>query len=270
MSKHLSILSDFLNTPLACADPIFDRFAALPNAVVGIGPEKLQRYVYIPGTRKDRVVLVAHTDTVWDTAYNKPFSDAPSLQYEDGVFFSGNPTCGIGADDRAGCAMLWVLRDCGHSILLVDGEEHGKHGARYLRKTNRKLFRQLNRHAFMIELDWKGTSGCLFNQVENTQKFKAYIENVLGFTDSKAKGGTDLQVLCRDVCGVNIGIGYHDWHRPSERLVVSEWENTLARLSAFLQQPQTRFPTKFLSPCILFFKRCISKVRSIAKKLLKR
>ena len=266
MSAHQEILLEFLNTPLECADAIFHRFAALPNAVVGTGPEKLQRYIYIPGSRKDRIVLVAHTDTVWDNAYSKSFSGEQGITFENGIFSSANPTCGIGADDRAGCAMLWVLRDCGHSILLVDGEEHGKLGARYLRKSNPKLFRQLNRHAFMIELDWTETGGCLFNQVENTQKFKTYIQNVLGFAEGQSKGGCDLQVLCRDVCGVNLGIGYHNQHTPKECLVLSEWENTLAKLSVFLSQPQTRFPTKALSPYFLFCKRCMNKVRRILKK----
>lgn len=270
MTKHESLLSEFLNTPLDSGDQIFDRFAALPNAVTSVGSAPLQRYVYIPGTRRDRIVLVAHTDTVWDKAYGKPFSGVPSVELKDGVFFSGNPTCGIGADDRAGCAMLWLLRDCGHSILLVDGEEHGKHGARYLRKSNPKLFRQLNRHAFMIELDWKGTDGCLYNQVDNTKKFKAYIETVLGFTDSKAKGGTDLQVLCKNVCGVNIGIGYHGWHTEREQLVVSQWENTLQKLNAFLQQPQKRYRTKFFAPYLHFFKRCVNKALKIVKGIIRK
>ncbi len=265
MSNYEQLLTGFLNTPLECADELFDRFAALPHAITATGSEPLQRYVYIPGTRKDRVVLVAHTDTVWDKAYNKAFEGAPCVELHNGVFSSANPTCGIGADCRAGCAMLWVLRDCGHSILLVNGEEHGKHGARYLRKSNPKLFRELNRHCYMIELDWKGTDCCLFNQVDNTKKFKAYIENILGFADSNAKGGTDLQVLCRHVCGVNIGIGYHSWHTPKEQLVVSEWENTLAKLSDFLKRPQKRYRSKFFTPYILFCKRCINKAVRIIK-----
>lgn len=261
--NNYELLSEFLRTPLESGEKLFDRFAALPNAVTAVGSEPLQRYVYIPGTRKDRIVLVAHADTVWDKAYDKPFSGTPEIKFENGVFLSGNPTCGIGADDRAGCAMLWALRDCGHSILLVDGEEHGKRGAHFLRKSNPKLFRELNRHCYMMELDWAGTNCCLFNQVDNTKKFKAYIENVLGFADSKAKGGTDLQVLCKAVCGVNIGIGYRGWHTAKEHLIVSEWENTLEKLSAFLQQPQKRFRTKLLTPLI---KRCINKAKSIIKK----
>lgn len=270
MSDNERLLSEFLNTPLDSGDQIFDRFAALPKAVKDTGSAPLQRYVYIPGARKDRVVLVAHTDTVWDKAYNKPFSGAPAVEFQNGVFFSANPTCGIGADDRAGCAMLWELRNCGHSILLVDGEEHGKRGAHYLRKTNHKLFCELNRHCYMIELDWKGTNCCLFNQVDNTKKFKAHIETTLGFADSKAKGGTDLQVLCKDVCGVNIGIGYHGWHTEREQLVVSEWENTLAKLNAFLQQPQKRFRAKFFAPYLHFFKRCVNKALKIVKGIIRK
>lgn len=261
--QRKQLLLEFLNAPLDGGAPILERFAALPNAVCGKGKEPLQNYVYIPGSRKDRVVLVAHADTVWDRAYSRVFSGERSVLFEDGAFYSSTTECGIGADDRAGCAMCWALKDCGHSILIVDGEEHGKHGAWYLRRTNRKLFRELNRHRYMIELDWMGTDSCLFNQVENTKKFKQYIEQVLGAKDSKAKGGTDLQVLCRDICGVNVGIGYHGWHSPKESLVVAEWENTLEKLENFLARPQKRFPTKFLSNQISLAKRCINKVLRI-------
>lgn len=136
--------------------------------------------------------------------------------------------------------MLWELRDSGHSLLLVDGEEHGKCGARYLKDADRRLFRELNRHGYMIEFDWKGTDGCLFNQVDTTKRFRQYIARV-GFADSRARGGTDLQVLCRRVCGVNVGVGYHGWHTKEETLVVAEWENTFAKISAHLSGPQQRF-----------------------------
>ncbi len=262
---HEQIISEFLNVPLDSGDAIFERFAALPGAVVGKGGEPLQRYVYLPGARKDRIVLVAHIDTVWDKAYGKPFSGEHTVLFEDGVFKSGTEGCGIGADDRAGCAMLWQMRECGHSILVTDGEEKGKHGAKYLKKSNPRLFRELNRHAYMIELDWKGTECCLFNQVDNTDKFKKYIENDLGFADSKANGGCDLQILCRHACGVNIGVGYHGWHADKETLVVSEWENTLKKLSAFLSKPQKRYGSRFLPPYVRFARRCVGKVLRMLK-----
>lgn len=266
MEKYKETLLEFLNTPLDSGDQIFDRFASLPGAVAGKGDEPLERYVYIPGKRKDRVVLVAHIDTIWDKAYGKAFSDDRAICYSDGIFSSSNPDCGIGADDRAGCAMLWELRDSGHSILITDGEEKGKVGAWYLRKSNQQLFRELNKHCYMMELDWKGTNCCLFNQVDNTKKFKKQIENVLGFTDSKAKGGTDLAVLCRRICGVNLGVGYRYHHTAKEGLVLSAWENTLIKLREYLAPPQTRFCSKFFPPYVRLMKRAFQKLKSLLKK----
>lgn len=234
------IVEYFLNISIADSGEIFQKFSALPGALTGCGENALERYVYVPGKKKNAVVLVAHADTVWDTSYGNPLKTTAA--HKDGVYYSTNPNCGIGADDRAGCAMLWALRDSGHSLLLVDGEEHGKVGARYLRKRNPKLFRQLNRHRFMIELDWQGTNGCLYNQVENTQAFKDYISSHLCFQDDQKKGGCDLQILCRRICGVNIGVGYHNYHRSAETLVLAEWENTYHKLTAFLQQEHPRFP----------------------------
>ena len=160
------IIEKFLNMPLNSADGIFAEFEALPGAIFNKGESALERYVCIPGSRKNAIVLVAHADTVWDESYNR--SAQTTVQFADGVYTGTNSLCGIGADDRAGCAMLWALKDCGHTILIVNGEEKGKVGARFLKKSNPALFKQLNRHRFMIELDWQGAGGCLFNQVDFT------------------------------------------------------------------------------------------------------
>lgn len=239
MESNRELLSRFLNYSVADSAEIQKLFASLPGAVTGSGRQALEQYVYVPGTKKHPLVLVAHTDTVWDSFYGRPTQTTAIC--EDGVFRSTNPDCGIGADDRAGCAMLWALRNCGHSLLIVSGEEKGKIGANYLRKHNPRLFRHLNRHQFMIELDWCGTGGCLYNQVDNTQAFKDYIAAQLGFRDDQQKGGCDLQVLCQKVCGVNIGVGYHGNHSPAETLNVAEWEHTYQALSSFLQLEHPKF-----------------------------
>lgn len=262
---NIEILQQFLNFSLTNSQEIHDLFATLPGAIVGRGHKPLERFVYVPGVKKNNLVLVAHTDTVWDDQYGHP--NQTSAVMENGTFLSTNPDCGIGADDRAGCAMLWALRNCGHSLLIVDGEEKGKHGAHYLRKHHKKLFRQLNRHRFMLELDWQGTNSCLYNQVDNTQVFKDYIASRLGFYDSQKKGGCDLQVLCSKVCGVNLGVGYHDNHRPSETLVVAEWENTYNALAAFLQMDHPKFPIPVNKRFKSFLRRCKGKSGSILRKL---
>lgn len=260
------ILAEFLSYPLHTADDIFARFESIPGAIAGKGDNALERYVCIPGNRENKLVLVAHTDTVWDDAYGRPAQT--TVHFEDGIFKGTNPDCGIGADDRAGCAMLWALRDCGHTILLVNGEEKGKHGAKFLRQSNPKLFRFLNRHQFMIELDWRGTGLCLFNQVDYTDRFHKYITNTLEFQDDKKPGGCDLQILCRQICGVNIGVGYHSWHRHEEYLNLEEWENTLSRLQRFLQLSHPKFPLSVVRKPLRFLVRVRNKICRIIKGFL--
>ena len=257
------ILTEFLSYPLDSAEEIFQRFETIPGAVCGKGQTPLQRYVCIPGTRKHKLVLVAHTDTVWDQAYENP--KQTTVVFENGVFKSTNPECGIGADDRAGCAMLWALRHSGHTILLVNGEEKGKHGARFLRHSNPKLFRMLNRHQFMIELDWRGTGRCLLNQVDYTKRFHKYITGNLQFQEDPHTGGCDLQFLCKDICGVNIGVGYHKWHRADEYLDLAEWESTLQRLTNILAMEHPRFPTSLSKKIHRFAARLKNKIFKILK-----
>ena len=257
------LLEDFLSSPLNTADDIFARFEEIPGAIVGKGAHPLERYVCIPGIRKNKVVLVAHADTVWDDAYGKPATT--TVSFENGIFKSTNPECGLGADDRAGCAMLWALRNSGHTILLVNGEEKGKVGAKFLRKSNPKLFRFLNQHQFMIELDWRGTGGCLFNQVDYTMRFHKYFLRTLGWQDDNRPGGCDLQILCHRICGVNIGVGYHKWHCNDEYLDLAEWENTLACLTKFLEMPHPRFGTSITKKLLRFASRVKGKLYRILK-----
>jgi len=99
------------------------------------------------------VLLCAHVDTVWDDAgpadpllaREDPFgwgSDDMLCSHESprertwcrsriGIWLSGTPGIGIGADDRAGVwACLELRRRTGCAVLLLDGEERGAHGAR--------------------------------------------------------------------------------------------------------------------------------------------
>lgn len=258
-----AILDRFLNIPISSSQGVFEIFAQLPGAVWRKGEQPLQQFVYVPGTRTDRVVLVAHADTVWDNFYGRPREAV--LRYEDGIYSSGNPLCGIGADDRAGCAMVWALRHSGHSLLILDGEEKGKIGANYLRKSHKKLFRELNRHRFMLELDWAGAGGCLFNQVDNTPAFKAYIQTA--YTDSQHKGGCDLQILCRDVCGANLSVGWNFCHTPKEQLDLAQWEENLQNLTEFLANPQKQYKIPLKTKLRNFYRKCRSLAGGILRKL---
>lgn len=266
MTSNEDLLREFLSMPLDRGTEILEKFAALPGAKYEKGELPTAAYVYVPGTRKDRVLLTAHVDTVWDSAYQRPHTGSHALIYENGVFRSGEPGVGIGADDRAGCAMLWALRNSGHSLLLTNGEEHGKAGVKLLME-NRRLFRKINRSRWMLALDWVGTDSCLFYGVENTELFKRYIQTKSPFCDSKVNAGCDLFYLCKKVCGVNIGVGYHRYHKETECLSVNEWEHTFDALTTLLQQPQRRFRLSIPGRLRRLGKTCRNKVIHILVKV---
>ena len=99
MNNDLKILKEFLEIPIASSDGVFEKFLNLPGAVMrGQGQE---RFLYIPGKRTNKVLLVAHADTFWDMHYYDSSAYEQKLIFENGVIRSGSSNCGIGADDRA-------------------------------------------------------------------------------------------------------------------------------------------------------------------------
>lgn len=234
------VLERMLDMPISSPDAIFSLFRTLPGVIESHGEGK-QGYLYVPGTRKDRCVLVAHADTVFDLAYDqKPVEQG--IVFEDGFYRGTNPACSIGADDRAGCAMLWLLRNSGHSLLLLDGEEHGQIGSHFLKESNPELFAEINAHTFMVQLDRQNASDYKTYQLPVPQAFTDYIERETGYALSESTGRTDIQVLCESVSGVNLSVGFHDEHKPTERLCLAEWEHTLRIVRAMVAKPLTRYP----------------------------
>ena len=137
--------------------------------------------------------------------------------------------------------MLWALKDSGHSLLLLGGEEHGKIGAKFLKSSAPDLYKEINSHRFMIELDWAGSGGCLYNGVLNSDKFKNYINKELNVKEDNFKGGCDLSILCNDICGVNLGVGYHKHYTENEYLSAAEWQAVFEEVSRFLEKEHPKF-----------------------------
>ncbi len=196
----------------------------------GVGDEA---FIYIPGTRTDRVLLVAHTDTVWD---RRPSYPAP-VRYENGRYFSSVATQGIGADDRAGCAMLWYLRDLGHSLLLTSGEESGCRGSRWIMENNPDIAESLQAHQFMIQFDRRGDSEFKCYSV-GSSSFRSYIQKMTGYTEPDRLSRTDIVVLARDICAANFSIGYYHEHTVHEYLEMAEWETTMSLMRSWLSGSQ--------------------------------
>lgn len=231
------LLSDFLRED---RKSLLQRFATLSPHSIQRGAGQ-RRFVYVPGNRSDRVLLVAHADTVWE--HEKIFP--PRLCVLGNEIHSARADAGIGADDRAGCAMLWALRDSGHSLLVTSGEEIGCVAARWLMETPRlaSLAEELNAtHRFAIEFDLGGRALFKCYQV-GTPEFRAYCATQTGYTDAGTRSATDIGVLCRSMCGVNLSVGYYESHTEEEFLRIEEWCHTLRVAQRWLASRELpRFP----------------------------
>lgn len=238
MTAEMKTLFDFLEVPLNDSATVLDRFSGLPGAVSS--GEGQQRSVYVPGSREDRVALVAHADTVW--AGDPVRSSITDLVTDGHTVRSTDPSKGIGADDRAGCAILWLLKDSGHSLLVTDGEEHGQTGANWLMANRPGIASEINgSHRFMVEFD-RRDSHDLKRYFVGTDAFLAYVENsmpgfrraVNAFGQEDRGSFTDICTLCTGICGINLSVGYRNAHSPAETLVLKDWLNTLETARSWL------------------------------------
>jgi hypothetical protein len=211
---------------------VFERFLSIATPDSITRGEGDTRFLYVPGARPDRVLLLAHADTKFDA---EPGYPAP-VRYTDGRYRSANPELGIGADDRAGCALVWELRGLGHSLLITSGEEKGCIASHWIADHNPDLLATLNAHNFMVQFDRRNAGDYKCYEV-GSDAFRAYVEQQTGYREPDRLRGTDIKVLCKNVCGVNLSCGYYDEHTPAESMVFAEWEQTLKLSRAWLSQP---------------------------------
>lgn len=234
LQEYFDVLQSFLRMPLESADRVFEKFMEIPGHIFrGVGQK---RFLYIRGQRDKKVCLVAHGDTVWD--FNRgcePFPDR-RIGFDDGRFFSITDECGLGADDRAGCAILWLLRDLGHSLLITDGEESGQVGSTWLMDHNQDIAEEINgEHQFMVQFDRKNAGDFKCYDV-GTDEFRAYVQRATGYTEPDRSSFTDIVTLCKRIAGVNLSIGYYNEHKANESLIYSQWENTLNVAASWLSE----------------------------------
>jgi hypothetical protein len=224
LKDDLDALTDFLEIPLGNADGVFDLFSKIPG-IISRG-KGLERFLYMKGARENKVLLVAHADTFWDGQCEEKHE---VVHENDGVLRSSNRNCGLGADDRAGCAILWLLKDSGHSLLVTSGEEQGCQGSEWLMNSpeNRDIAEEINRdHQFIVQFDRRNGSDYKCYNV-GTAKFRNYVQKITGYSEPDRLSSTDIRILCRDIAGVNLSIGYHNEHTPDECLNMDEWLHTL-------------------------------------------
>ncbi len=227
---------------LKCSETdIFERFNDWAKGNVKVFGTNDFASMLIPGTRDDRTLLVAHVDTVWNDSHEiKP-------GYNSGLLFSENRErgvnkktgkpyhggIGIGADDRAGIALLWALKDLGHSILLTGCEEMGCVGSMQI-MSNPEDAALIHQHNFAVQFDRHGRDDLVFYNV-GTPKFEKYVQRQTDFTWSSGTF-TDICILCEQIAGVNMSVGYKNEHTPHEILNLRWWERTYNSSHKWLSQ----------------------------------
>ena len=240
LSNSKIILEKFLNFSINNTKDVLNEFSKLPNAISHFDGGK-NNFVYIPGSREDRVLLVAHADTVWDDFYMMNTKTKHIINYQQGIYSSGSDDIGIGADDRAGCAILWILKDIGHSLLILDGEEHGQIGSHHLKNKYPHIFKEINEHNYMIQFDRRGKNDYKTYNIPVTNEFIKFVEENTNYINAGKLSRTDIVVLCHKICGVNLSIGYYNEHTGNEILVFEEWLNTLIICYTLLLKSQKKF-----------------------------
>ena len=220
----------------ATEQEIISMFSALPGAQQ-LEYEPGRPIIFIPGTRKDRVLLVAHYDTVWMSNLRRtgPSVETPREVRVSGMLLESNlPGVGIGADDRLGVLALWAMRSLGHSILLVPDEEIGCLGSTHVASEYPHILKD---HSFMMQFDRRGSYDLVYYGFFNAA-FDAFLRSSFaGY--SKGHGScTDIIKLIptAGICGVNISIGFHSEHTSSERVDILDYIRTVYYARNLLKQ----------------------------------
>ncbi len=242
-TKERETLELFLNKPVTSSRSVMWEFSQLDGAITCI-PRRSGGFVYVPGNRNDRVLLVARADTVWDKMFNYYSFRKQRPVYKNGRYVNSTGETGIGVNNRAGCAILYLLKDLGHSLLVLDSQEFGfRLGSYTLRSRYYKLFSEMNRHRYALEFDLKGSGNLKYYDLPVTDSFKGYIADNTGFNEIQSAGhfSTDICELCESMCGVNVSAGYYNENTPRERLDYGQWLNTVTKFRDLLEGDQPEF-----------------------------
>jgi hypothetical protein len=228
--NHLEKLTEWFCMEEGAVFKKFRQFSA-DATIRGRGQEK---FIYIRGSRQNRVLLVAHADTVWGNKKRSP----KSIEFKDGRIYSNVPDVGIGADDRAGCAIVWELRESGHSLLITAGEEVHCAGSQWLMSKNPDIAQEINQgHQFAVEFDRRNATDFKCYNV-GTDEFRRYIALKTGYSEPDRTSFTDICILCQSIPGVNLSVGYENEHNANETLILPYWACTLALVEQWLSDPK--------------------------------
>lgn len=269
MTTEKEILIEFLSYPNSTSIDIFNRFKILPNAIYRRKSD-LEEFIFIEGNRKDKILLIAHADTVWDGNIVEKEKELHIIN--DNIIYNKNG--GLGADDRAGCAILWLLKDSGHSLLIVNGEEFGLLGSNYVMK-NQDIVNKINEHMFAIQFDRRNSKDFKCYYV-GSNEFRTLVSSKTNYSEPNKNSMSDICAIYKEICGVNLSIGYYNEHSINEYLKIDEWYNTYIITKNWLEENHQQYFKKDKESIYNFsngsknYKKMIKKYEKETKKELKK
>ena len=239
--EDIKVLKEFLSFDIQSADEVFAKFNQLDGVKIYQSGKYGERFLFKQGSRIDRLTLIAHADTFYCKKRKQLEQIEQGIVQTDNILHGKNPDYGIGADDRAGCAILWLMRDSGHNILLLDGEEKFYRGARYLMNEHKVIFEEIQKSRFAVEFDFPHADELSYHDTLAHDAFRKYIEEKTGYKDNPRTPPTDIGVLCQNMCAVNLSVGYFDHHTKDEYLDIIAWFKTLNVIRKISQEQIPKF-----------------------------
>ena len=187
-------------------------------------------YILIVGEAP--TMLVAHLDTV----HKQPVQTI--CRSDDGNILMSPQ--GIGGDDRCGVyALLKVYREARVKpwLLFTCDEEIGGFGAEHFCKDFRDnlLPDELKNLKIIVEIDRKGKTDAVYYDCDCPE-----LEKYIATKGYKTEFGTfsDISIIAPElgIAGVNLSSGYYNAHTPHEFIVLSETNNTIAKVLEIVKE----------------------------------
>lgn len=260
-SEDVEVLKGFLSCDMQSADDIFRIFGQIESTQTYQSGKPGERFLFKKGDREDRMTFIAHADTFYDRlgiAFERtpigfnadasymfpaehPKQISQKIVQSGNILHGENKDFGIGADDRAGCAILWLMRNSGHNILLFDGEESFYRGAKYLINEHKDIYEEVTNSRFAVEFDFPWADELSYHGTPVTDEFRQYIEGKTGYVDNPHTPPTDIGILCRSMPAVNLSVGYYNPHTQNEYLDINVWQKTLGLVRELAQEKIPKF-----------------------------
>ena len=109
-------------------------------------------------------------------------------------------------------------------------------GSNWIMTHNEDIKNDINQaHSFVVQFDRRNASDFKCYDVA-TDAFKLYVASMTNYKDAGNSSFTDVAVLCEDICGVNLSVGYYNEHTNKEYVNAHEWLATLNLARQWLSQ----------------------------------